>query len=59
MYPSTVLSPAHWWPMRYVLCELEIKYSESGRVMSCEILEACSPKTLLSEEVRKEVKPSR
>jgi len=36
-----------------------MKYSERGRVMSWVTLEVCSAKTLLSEEVRKEVNPSR
>ena len=35
MYPSTVASPVSWFPTRYVLCDDDMKYSDSGRVMSC------------------------
>jgi hypothetical protein len=51
MYPSTVLSPFHWCPSRYVLCELEMKYSGSGLVMSwCTFLFLMASMALSGEE---------
>ena len=54
-----MLSPTSWCPIRYVLCELEMKYSGSGRVMSWVAFDAGSANALLSDEVKNEVNPSR
>ena len=53
-----VLSPISWLPTRYVLCDDEIKYSDSGRVMSCQTLEWWSENGELSAAKRNDVKVS-